>query len=370
MFFNRQISQRKINHNRQLNTNTAKYTTMAEGDNSNGYQNAYDLTYNVGDYGYKEYESPTYETGWTSAGEPQQTHQGSFWSGSSGSWEPPPYGIGGGYLTDQGPSSKPIDWPSKKPTKNDQNSLQPKVNNVDWKTIGVLALIKLGLAKLQAIGFLKTLFLLGFSFKMYMIAVIFKFMLIMKLMKFFKILLLPLFLVRLLPSLIQLLMMPGRILDLLRRVADSYNMQGNQLGGLLPSQPGGLLPSQPGGLLPNQPGGLLPSRPGGLLPGQLPNRPAPMSTPGNVRRSDMGKDIPINESTTVNHNIIGKINDPLFKLEDTHLINVQKNDSIPITNSTLENFQKLLESEKCVERIACQISLAEKTGNIPVWIDW
>lgn len=350
---------------------------MAEGDNSNGYQNAYDLTYNVGDYGYKEYESPTFETGWTSAGEPQQTHQGSFWSGSSGSWEPPPYGIGGGYLTDQGPSSKPLDRPSKKPTKNDQNSLQPKVNNVNWKTIGMLALLKLGLAKLQAIGFLKTLFLLGFSFKMYMIAVIFKFMLIMKLMKFFKILLLPLFLLRLLPSLIQLLMMPGRILDLLRRVANSNNMQGNQMGGLLSNQPAGLLSSQPGdspssqtgGLVSNQPGGLLPSRPGGLIPGQLPNRPTAGTTVIS-RRSDMGKDIPINESTTVNHNIIGKINDPLFKLEDRHLINVQKNDSIPIANSTLENFQKLLESEKCVERIACQISVAEKTGNIPVWINW
>lgn len=337
---------------------------MAEEDNSNGYQNAYDLTYNVGDYRYKEYESPTYETGWTSDDEPQETHQGSFWSGSSGSWEPPPYGIGGGYLTDHGPSSKPLDRPSKKPTKNDQNSLQPKVNNVDWKTIGMLALLKLGLAKLQALGFLKTIFLLGFSFKIYMIAVIFKFMLMMKLMKFFKILLLPLFLVRLLPSLIQLLMMPGRILDLLRRLADSNNMQGNQQGGLLPSQNGGLLPNQPGGLLPNQPGGLLPNR-----PGQLPNRPA-VGTPGIIRRSDAGKEMPINESTTANHNIIGKINDPRFKLKDTHLINVKKNDSIPITNSTLENFQKLLESEKCVERIACQISVAEKTGNKPVWINW
>lgn len=370
MFFGRQISQRKINHYRQLNTNIGKYTTMAEEDNSNGYQNAYDLTYNAGEYGFKEYESPTYETGWTSAGEAQQRPQGSFWSGSSGSWEPPPYGLEGGYSTDQGPSSKPLDRPSKKPTKNDQNALQPKVNNVNWKTIGMLALLKLSLAKLQAIGFLKALFLLGFSFKMYMIAVIFKFMLMMKLMKFFKILLLPLFLVRLLPSLIQLLMIPGRILDLLRRLSDSNNMQGNQLGGLLPSQPGSLLPSQPGGLLPNQPGGLLPNRPGQLpnRPGQLPNRPA--GTPGNARRSDKSKDIPINESTTVNHNIIGKINDPLFKLEDTHLINVQKNDSIPIANSTLENFQKLLESEKCVERIACRISMAEKTGNIPVWINW
>lgn len=121
LLFDRQISQRKINHNHQLNTNTAKYTTVAEEDNSNGYQNANDLTYNVDDYGYKEYDNPTYETGWTSAGRPQQTHQGSLWSGSSGSWEPPPYGIGEGYIAEQVPSRRPSDRPLSSLTNHDRS---------------------------------------------------------------------------------------------------------------------------------------------------------------------------------------------------------------------------------------------------------
>lgn len=331
----------------------AKYGTVADEDGSNGYQDAYDLTYNVGDYGHKEYDTPAYEAGWTSAGRPEQA-QGSLWSGSSGSWEPPPYGKGEGYLVDQGPSRKPLDRPSSSPTKKDLNSL---LNNVSWKTISMLTLFKLILAKLQAIGFLSTLFQLGFSFKLYMAAVFFNFLLIMKLMKFFKILLLPLFLARLLPLFMQLLMMPGRLLDLMRRMNDN-NIPANQNGGLLPNRPGGLLPSQPGGV---RPGGILPNQQGATIPGSTQR--------GSMVRAT-GKDIPTSETTVVDYNIAGKTNESILKLEDIHLTDVQSDESTQLSDPTLEIFQKLLDSEKCVERIACRISVAEKTRNVPIWINW
>lgn len=357
MVLERQISRRKINHNHQLNTNTAKYATVAEEDSSNGYQNANDLTYNAGDYGYKEYENPAYGAGWTSAGRPEQS-QGSLWSGSSGSWEPPPYGTEEGYLADQSPSRKP----SSNPITNDLNPLQPKRNNINWKTFVWLALFKLGLAKLQAIGFLNTLLQLGFSFKLYMTAVFFNFLLIIKLMKFFKILLLPLLLTRLLPLFMQLFMMPGQLLDLLRRLNDNNNMPASQQSGSRPSQSGGLLPGRPDGLLPSQQGGARPS-------GSLPN-PQGATLPGSTQRGGMvratGKDIPTSESTAVNYNVAGKTNDSLFKLEETHLTDLQSDGSTQLSDI----FQKLLDSEKCVERIACRISMTEKTGIVPIWINW
>jgi len=361
LIFKRQISQRKINYNHQLNTNIAKYATVAEEDSSNGYQNANDLTYNVNHYEYKEYENPAYEGGWTSAGQPQQS-QGSLWSGSSGSWEPPPYGTGEEYLTDQGPSRKPLGRPSNSPTNDLNHPLQPKPNNMNWRVFVVLVLFKLGFATLQAIGFLNTLFQLGFSFKLYITAVFLNFLFIMKL---FKILLLPLLLTRLLPSFIQLLMIPGRLLDLLRRQSDN-NMSVNQPGLSLPSQPSGLLPSRPGGLLPSLPGG---ARPGGLLPNQQ-----GAALPGITQRGGMiratSKDIPTSESIVVNYNFSGKTNDSLFKLEETHLTDLHSVESTQLSDPTIDIFQKLLDSEKCVERIACRISMTEKIGIVPIWINW
>ncbi|XP_022166517.1 uncharacterized protein LOC111031038 [Myzus persicae] len=358
----RQISRRKINYNHQLNTNTAKYATIAEEDGSNGYKNAYDLTYNMNDYEHKENENPDYEPGWTSAGRPEQA-QGSFWSGSSGSWEPPPYETGEGYLVDQGPSRKPLDKPLSSPTRSNLNTLQPNLDNINWRTIGILALFKLGLAKLQAIGFLNTLFQIGLSFKLYMTAVFFNFLLIMKLMKFFKILLIPLLLTRLLPLFMQLLMIPGRLLDLMRRMNNNNMMPASQSGGSLPGQTSGLLPNrQPG----TQPGGV---RPGGLLP----NQPG-AALPGNTQRGGMFRatieDTPTSESAAVSYNIANKTNNSVFKLEDTYLTDRQSHESIQLSDPTLDIFQKLLDSEKCVERIACRISVAENIGNVPIWINW
>jgi len=358
---------------------------MEKEDSSNGYQNTYDLTRNMGDYGYKEYDNLAY-----GAGRPEQTNPGPSWLESSDSWESPLYGVREGYLANQGPSRNP----SSRPTKNDQNPMQQKLNNIDWKTIVMLVLLKLGLAKLQTAGFLKILFLLGFLIKLYMIAVFFKFLLIIKLMKFFKVLLLPLFLIQLLPTLTQLLLMPGRLLDLLRQLINN-NMLASQTGGLLSSQSGGLLPSQSGGLLPSQSGGLLPSQsggflipsqPGGLLPSQsgglLPSRPSGLlpnrsaaSTPSNTQQDGMvratGEDIfQINGSTMVNYNIDGKTNDPVLKIEDIDLTDIHSDESIQLSDSTFDIFQKILDSEKCMERIPCRFSVAKKTGNVPIWINW
>lgn len=127
-------------------------------------------------------------------------------------------------------------------------------------------------------------------------------------------------------------------------------------GGLLPSQSsGGSMSSQSsGGSMSSQSsGGLLPSRPGGLLPG----RPGDTQRGGLVRAMDDG--------------IPTSANDPHFKLDDDkNLTTVRNHESVQLSDSILNIFQKLMDSEKCVERIACRVSVAEKTGTVPVWINW
>jgi len=52
------------------------------------------------------------------------------------------------------------------------------------------------------------------------------------------------------------------------------------------------------------------------------------------------------------------------------LTDLQSDESTQLSDPTIEIFQKLLDSEKCVERIACRISMTEKTGIVPIWINW
>lgn len=247
-FISRQVKHKQINRNDYALTDRS----VTEEDSSAGYHNPYHLSYNVGEYGYKNDDHPADETVWPTIVKSEPTIPESSWPevvGASGGWDRPAYG---GVPVDYGHDYKPLlVRPPKIPIKNHLKVTQHKTSTIDWHKIGMLALIKLGMVKLKAIGFFKILFLLVFKLKLYMIAVFFKFLLIVKLLKFFKILLMPLFIVRLLPTLFQLLSASMQLADTLRRPAGSGGAtsagsasQSGQSGGLLPSRPG---VSRPGG---------------------------------------------------------------------------------------------------------------------------
>lgn len=79
----------------------------------------------------------------------------------------------------------------------------------DMKKIGILALVKIGLAKLKAFGILKLIFILLLKLKLFLLAMFIKFVLFLKLLKVLKSLLVPLIvLAALIPLLLALLALP------------------------------------------------------------------------------------------------------------------------------------------------------------------
>ncbi|XKL66973.1 hypothetical protein PGB90_010393 [Kerria lacca] len=82
-----------------------------------------------------------------------------------------------------------------------------KKSSLDLKKIGIIALVKIGLAKLKAFGILKLIFLMLFKFKLFLALIFVKWLLILKTIKLLKSLLIPLFLLSLL-FLLPLLLLP------------------------------------------------------------------------------------------------------------------------------------------------------------------
>jgi len=95
---------------------------------------------------------------------------------------------------------------------------QPNQDNINWRNIGILVLIKFGLIKLKTIGFMQLLFIFAFTVKQLMVAVFFKFLLFLKLIKYLKILILPLFFLSL--------------FTIIYRVSNILGIQSNQIGEL------------------------------------------------------------------------------------------------------------------------------------------
>jgi len=290
----------------------------------------YDLPYKMQDYSNTEDDISADGIGWNTINEPKNIYSTPFWEEGTSTRDQPPYSYG--YY------SQP-----NKVTNDHRRPIKQKGNKIDWHTIGVLAFIKLGLVKLQAIGFFKILFLIVFKLKLYMTAVFIKFLLIMKLMKFSKILILPLLFLQLLPTLMQLLSM--------RPFNNMMNIPGT-------TQPGGSTGIlQPGGTsVMGQTGGatgtgLTGGTTGGIRPG---------GTTGGIRPSGTTGTTLTRQTKRLSS----------FKFDDLNLISKQKNESSISFDTTWEIFQQILDSEKCIERIACQISVAEKAGIMPFWINW
>lgn len=311
------------------------------------YHNSYDSPYNLGDYGDKKKENQMVGNRWTSVNNPAGSYIASFWpSEGDNNLE---YGIRERY-----PPEHEHDY-TIGPSNHYPKPISSKEHKIDWSKIGMLAFIKLGLFKLQAIGFQKILFLLVFKLKMFMAAIFFKFLLIIKLMKFFNILILPLFILQLLPSIWQILrMIPNSIPT---RQENAQSTLQNSLSGLASTA----LPIlSSGGLTSGST----------LLPSGTTNTIIPGGTTINGNRLPNVIQNPLVPSLNTGNRLPTGQGFSSFKLDDPNINNGQQKEPLELFDPTLDIFEKLLDSEKCVERIACRMAVAEKAGIMPLWISW
>lgn len=311
-----------------------------------------DLTYNVGHNGYTEDEISTVVRN-------EQIYPETVWSNTN-YWDRPPYGVG--YPSVQQPNTV---------VKYENIPIRPKEYEIkfDWHRIGILALIKFALFKLKTIGFLKFLFLLAFKFKLFITGVFLKFFLIFKLMTIYKSLILPLFFLQLTPTLMQLFSIPGQIMNTMMNAQQSattaiprpsildgptsvFRPGAGAIDSIIRPGAGNTGTASPGGnsgttgvFVPGGPGG----NPGTFIPGLT-------GLPGQTRLGETitnsGKDITFN------------------KIDDLNLIDRQPNESYGLFDPTIDIYQTILDSEKCVERIACRIAVTEKGGVMPSWVNW
>lgn len=301
----------------------------------------YDLTYNTGDYGYKRDEKQNFINKGTSVNRPDNSYLASLWpiiSRESNSME---YGISERYPVD-------YDHEYKSSTNDYSTPIHVKESRLNLHEIGILALIKFFLLKLQVIGFQKIILFLVFKLKLFMAAMLFKFLLIMKLMKFFKILILPLLLMQLLPIIMQLLRMR------LENSTPEYTRPSSSgiINGITDSVP---ILSSGGTTSGVTSGNLLGGGTGGTL---VPQQTTINRLPGG--------------STLLPNSIAkSRLSDEsgLSFLKSNHQ-NGQYRFPLKLPNPTLDIFEKLLDSKKCLNKIACRIAVAEKAGIMPFWMNW
>lgn len=308
--------------------------SISEEDGSAAYHNMYDLTYSAID------NQKAQSTGWTAMKQPGQAYPINGNAIVPGRHtHPSSYPYPARYTRMPGPSG-PVNYKNYMPADehyqwHNPNShvgqfnidsplqqIQMFYDKVDWQKIGILVLLKLGLAKLKLFGFLKLLFLLVFKLKLYLIAMFFKFLLIMKLMKFFKLLTLPLILLTLLPSLAtlasvalptELLSIPTRLLQLLTE--NVYVPEGNAV----------------------------------------------------ATKNAVNKPIVLRNASSL---VAKTFPSDMFKVDNSSSIGRRRMDALELFDPSMVMFRKVLRLDKCVERIACRMAVVEKAGIVPAWINW
>lgn len=260
--------------------------------------------------------------------------------------------------------------PSVDPSTILTNHHKLKDNKINLKKIAILALIKLGLVKIQAIGFLNIVFLLGLKLKIFMIAVFFKFFLFLKSIKFYKILTLPLFILQLLPAFMKLLSMAQQIISMIKRSSPESNFPTNQSINLVSST------LRPSTIIENRIPSIMTGTviPGGNILNNIPDIPIGNTIPTFTTSTRTRMSNPMIDTYILNSNINKSIPAETglsaFKLDGLNTLNGGHNESLELFDQSLDILEKILDSKKCIERIACRIAAAEKFGIIPVWINW
>lgn len=199
------------------------------------------------------------------------------------------------------------------------------MNDISWRKIGIMALIKLGLVKLKTIGFIKILYFLIFKIKFLLATFFFKFLSLLKFYKVFKFFILPLSLFPLL-STITLSLIPyflSMINTLVSPASDRLS-----------------------------------------VPTEIINSVTPQST---VSQSVLVPD-DVTVTRPAGQIIVSEVIDPLSEI--LNAVNSIRYDTSELIDPTLKLFQKELSSEKCIERIACKMATTGKASIIPLWINW
>lgn len=158
--------------------------------------------------------------------------------------------------------------------------------------------------------------------------------------------------------------MAQQIIEMIRRSSPESNFQSNQSSILRPGTIfGNRIPSTITGT--TVPGGNMLNNIPGMSTGNS-NTIPPQNT--GTRMSDSISDTYILNSK-IGNSISAETGISDFKL-DNNILNVRHNESFKLFDSSLNILEKVLNSEKCIERIACRISAAEKFGILPFWINW
>lgn len=285
--------------------------------------------------------------------------------------------------TNYGPPK--ITAPQKPILESPQQKIETPIPNtssvVDWKMIGILSLIKLGIVKLKSIAIIKFLLFLVFSLKLLLITVSFKLLL---LFKFFKATIAPfLFIPLLLTSLIfpmilsSLFTIPGRIIRYLFTPNNSNNQPNNMNTAMMASNPSNMLPNI-ASMMPT------PNTQGATRPGFVPFVPRPGASgaamPANRPPNAAGAAIPANQpanaagATTISRHLdhfpSNKNETPSTKSDTLHLPYGWRSEYLKTSYSIMDVFWKIIDSEKCVERIACRMAVTEEAGIMSSWINW
>ncbi|VVC34766.1 Hypothetical protein CINCED_3A025774 [Cinara cedri] len=323
--------------------------SVAEEDGSASYHNSYDLTYGTVGGGYKP--APESPSDWNAAGRPGHGYPAPPVPPGGGMGQPP-YGMAAPY-----PPSGHVPVPGYKPRTpyiyppsgmqyphpgmafqptsspvgqfnihSPLQHIQMIYDKIDWQKLGILALFKVGMAKLKAFSFLKILFLLVFKLKLFLIAMFFKFLLVLKLMKFFKLLMIPLVLMAVLPIMSSLAspMLVGGLLSIPSRIID-------------------------------------------YLTGPV---YAPASATAATKYSSADPTILPSITSAKSSSSGSPSSTNLQKRVDIGLEDRRRLETLELSDPTFNIFQKVLDSEKCLERIACRMAVVEKAGILPAWVNW
>jgi len=227
----------------------------------------------------------------------------------------------------------------------------PITYEVPWRGIGLMALIKLGLVKLKVIGFIKLLYLLLFKLKFVLVVLFLKFFSILKFIKFSS---LPLF----------FLPLAAVIFLVTMKTFPAYS---SLILGM--NNPSTITSNTP---IPNNEKVMNPPDETITFTEEI------ISTPGETILVPSGQTqtvvIPPGQTQSVvvppgQTQFIPGLNIPPDVIEGFNNIGLRY-EPLEVMDPTLDLFQKELNSEKCVERIACKIAANGKTGIIPLWINW
>jgi len=158
---------------------------------------------------------------------------------------------------------------------------------------------------------------------------------------------------------------PGRI----NRFFFTPNNLTSQQNNMIPSLPA-MISSIPSNTLPSRPGTMTPStsgttRPGGFVP--FVPRPGSNDRPAGIPTNQPGMQT---FARYLDHLPPNKNDTPSTKSDTLHLPYEWHFKSLKALYPIMDFFWKIIDSEKCMERIACLMAVTEEAGTIPLWINW